>query len=77
MPELETVPVPKWLRNDLDALAAYYRKGITDAIWMRERRVLPSYKAYVIGSTSGMRFADRVRRVWMRRHPATPEGNKE
>ena len=66
---LETVPVPKWLRDDPIALAQYYRHGITQAIWMRQRRVLPSFKPYVMGSASGLRFADRVRVAWMRRHP--------
>lgn len=73
----ETVPVPKWLRDDPIALAQYYRKGITDAIWMRERRVLPSYMPYVIGSSAGLRFADRVRMAWMRRHPVSTTGSAE
>lgn len=60
---------PKWLQADPAALVRAYRYGVTDAIWMRERRVLPSFRAYKNDDRGVLRFADRVRIEWMRRHP--------
>lgn len=71
MSALETVPVPKWLRDDPIAHAQYLRHGIAQAIYFRTGRVLPSYHAYVQGARAGFRYADRVRMVWLRRHPKT------
>jgi hypothetical protein len=59
-----------------DLLVWAYRHGVTTAIWMRTRRVLPSFQAYVQADSRLLKFADRVRIEWMRRHPASPnEGN--
>lgn len=66
---LETVPVPKWLRDDPIAHAQYLRHGVTQAIYFRTRRVLPSYTAYVQGARAGFLYSDRVRKAWLRRHP--------
>ena len=63
---------PKWLVADTTALAAAYRHGVTSAIWARQRRVLPSYRAYVIADAGLLRFATRVCVEWMHRHPVSP-----
>lgn len=75
MPETrDTVKAPKWMLDDPIAHSQYLRYGVTHAIHFRTGRVLPSYIGYVQGSRAGFMYADRVRKAWLRRHPATPEG---
>jgi len=73
---MSTPTPPKWLQADPEALARAYRYGITDAIWMRQRRVLPSFQAYKVDDSRLLRFADRVRIEWMRRHPVPAIGGQ-
>lgn len=67
----DTVTAPKWMRDDPIAHSQYLRHGVTSAILFRTGRVLPSYIGYVYGSRAGLMYSDRVRRAWLRRHPAT------
>lgn len=69
---MTTPKPPKWLIAEPDRLAWAYRHGVTQAIWMRTRRVLPSFQAYVQADSRLLKFADRVRIEWMRRHPHSP-----
>jgi hypothetical protein len=47
-----------------------FRHGVSQAIWMRERRIVPSFEGYTNHYRNVMALADRVRMEWMRRHPA-------
>lgn len=68
----ETVKAPKWMLADPLAHAQYLRHGVTQAIYFRTGKVLPSYRAYVHGSRAGFLYSDRVRKAWLRRHPKSP-----
>lgn len=74
---MDTVTAPKWLRDDPIAHSQYLRHGVTQAVYFRTGRVLPSYIGYVQGSRAGFLYSDRVRKAWMRRHPVSTTGSEQ
>lgn len=61
--------VPKWLRAYPDEIAWAFRHGIVSAMRSQGRHLPKQPGAAVIADRRVLMLADRVRRIWLRRHP--------
>jgi hypothetical protein len=66
---MSDVKVPKSMTPE--AVVFAYRHGVVQGMRMRGWVIPRQGHGYVIAPSNVLRLADRVRREWMRRHPAT------